>query len=1041
MHRIVSLLLIFAAIAAKGRQVSQAEALSIASEFFNSGSAEINQAPLRAADAAAWDANEPRPYYIFNAPDEGGFVIVSGDTRSKKILGYADAGAVDISNMPPQLSALLEKYAEHVDAMPLTQSQDASWQASAHRSALERVDLKTANWGQNYPYNMYAQVVDGVRCPTGCVATAMAIVMKYHNFPEKGRGMHAYMSNGEKIDFDFGAARFDYPLLLDKYVEGQYSQAQAQAVGLLMKAAGAAVNMQYYPYGSGALPSVVGHYMHEYFHFSPDCQYIQASHFSESDWWNKIKGQIDRHLPVIYSGYGDMGGHTFVCDGYDSERNLHINWGWDGISNGYYSLEAMGGFSSTQGMVLNIEPSDDDTAYSRCWNDYGYLWASAGQSVGVNISVDDIEANEDFSVVAGMVTFPSDFDGLLGFALTDAGNEIVELAKDQSGEIAGAHFESCHDWDNIGYSWIGHGNLPIRNIHFSNQVLPEYRLAIVSKEDNDDAWRLVLGTEEAPSSIPVTGNTPYLSHIKCNYHGDTQILRQSLHEQDEDVMIGDTYSVGFKVSGGVAYMMIDGIYRTNGSDFSNFDMGLVTTKPDYDIEIYCNAYDKLLIREYTLNYDADLSLIMSESEKPLVNSLKINGEVSLANLCFMLSALPSLQHLDLSGATFGWNGNTLPYEIDIPKDDITIDMIGQNVPGLISYILPKNLKGFDEFSLGHRSLEYLEIPASVAYYGHSSVSPYAGAKLDIVKVNNPVPVSFESGANILCDYSDYRKNTTLIVPPGSRDKYSAHPNWQGFREIIESDKPSGQRYVDIDGARYLLVHEFASLSGCYGSAPYAVVGLGIEVDGKRYPLRYVNSAAPLPSLVYYEASVPINFSGVDELVCPMLDLAPENIRLIDGYIHLYLYVPGAFDSADFASISPIEMWSYRINKAKGLLEIAPCLQDVEITEVKINGEPSEPEDGLYRFDPASPVDVNVSFTHRGQRSMATHYAPAYNAALEDSDLSPSGIYDMPIGLDVDVHIYNAQGLLVFTGKYSESDLREGVYIVVAKGRQYKLFVK
>lgn len=521
-----------------------------------------------------------------------------------------------------------------------------SWSVKASKRIAEEGGkvLKTANYGQGYPYNMYAQEIDGTKCPAGCVATAMAIVMKYHNFPKKGRGKHTYWSNGEKLEFDFDSANFDYSLLLDEYTEGNYTEEQAQAVGFLLKAAAASVNMQYGLYGSVAMVGVAGHYLYEKFHYSPDCQYIEASHFSESEWRSKIKQQIDKDLPMIYTGQGEYGDrHAFVCDGYDASFNLHINWGWDGIMNGYYSFDSMGGYAEFQGMVFNIEPSDDETVYSRCWCDFGYLWSAAGQTLGINVSTEEIVSGEDFSAVTGIVTLHSDFNGQISLALVDKNNEILQVARNEYGDISGIHGEGNHDCDHIGYTWTGHGPLPLKNIHFDVPIQNDYRLAIVSKEDDEDVWRIVLGTEESPSSISVTGNTPYVSHIHRSYYGDTRILKNSLYKHGEKVLMGDAYPEGFDVQGGVDYMYIDGEYRTNGSDFSEFMMGFTTTKPDYTIEVFCNSYDKLLDREYTLGEGDDISGIIPENEKNLIHKLKVSGNLSAKDYSFIVRQLPSLQ--------------------------------------------------------------------------------------------------------------------------------------------------------------------------------------------------------------------------------------------------------------------------------------------------------------------------------------------------------------------------------------------------------------
>lgn len=221
------------------------------------------------------------------------------------------------------------------------------------------------------------------------------------------------------------------------------------------------------------------------------------------------------------------------------------------------------------------------------------------------------------------------------------------------------------------------------------------------------------------------------------------------------------------------------------------------------------------------------------------------------------------------------------------------DRIGHTVHGLVSIKLPNRLEEFEPHSLKYRSLEYLEIPASVTKYNYSCISG-GNFKMDLVHVLNPEPVSFQENVGILNDAYDYRSTTTLLVPKGSKEKYLAHPNWQGFREIVETEEPSDARFVDVGNARYLLVHGFASLSGFYQSSSYGVFQDDIEVDG--IPVIYINSGARFPQLVYYECSKPLDhyLCWIEEVVTPFLELArPPKMEIFQ------MYVPGAFDADGF----------------------------------------------------------------------------------------------------------------------------------------------
>ncbi len=142
---------------------------------------ERGNAPLSAQSSGS--VTESQPYYVFNAADNAGFIIISGDTRAKKILGYSDKGTYDANNMPPQLSAILKTYEDKLNSLAVIESTDPSWIQTATVSD-NGILLKTANWGQDSPFNLRCPLIDDSRSLTGRVATAMAIVMKYNSWPD-----------------------------------------------------------------------------------------------------------------------------------------------------------------------------------------------------------------------------------------------------------------------------------------------------------------------------------------------------------------------------------------------------------------------------------------------------------------------------------------------------------------------------------------------------------------------------------------------------------------------------------------------------------------------------------------------------------------------------------------------------------------------------------------------------------------------------------------------------------------------------------------
>ncbi|MDE6720917.1 MAG: Ig-like domain-containing protein, partial [Bacteroidaceae bacterium] len=999
MRKLITLFFFLLAVVIHAQQITPDEAAAIASEFLNSSSPQLAKSKrvgVRRAKARTNVAdNSLQPYYVFNGDDDRGFVIISGDNRARKILGYSDTGNFDFDNLPPQLSAMLDQYAEQIKSLPESAAPDASWSTSTRAASADSdgVLLETANWGQHYPFNMYAPEVDGIKCPSGCVATAMAIVMKYNNWPEKGRGEHKWYSNGTLLDYDFGNVQFDYSLMPDTYEEGEYSEKEAIEVAKLMQAAAAGVNMTYDIYGSGAMTCVVGHSMYEYFRYSPQCQFVSAANFDESSWLKMIYNQIDSDHPVIMSGASEtQGGHAFVCDGYNSEDYLHINWGWDGINNGFFSPFVLDGFEYGIGMVINLFNDGCEKEYARCWNDYGYLWATAGNGAGFNVSVENIEKDVPFSAIVGQITFPNDFSGVVCLAVIDENEDIIEV-----NEQVGHRFEGNHDWDHIGYTWVGHGALSFRNVTFKTNIEDNMRIQAVAREDGGN-WKLILGTIEAPSSVKTVQNTPYISTIEWNIHDPYHVTNiEYQNDNQHSVLLGECCPFNLNVRGGVGYAIVDGVYRCNGSDFTAGSFNFVTTKDTYTIDIYANRYEDLLERTVTLEQAGTLSSKILQDERSLIYKLTVEGPMNADDYAFITSKLYSLKHLDVRNTTIEASEynryNYLPETAG--HNNEAYDKLGHCVWGIESIILPDSLLGFEACSMPHAGIEFLEIPKSVNAYECSSLMGHAGMKLDFLRVNNPTPAPIPEGIGAIAGALDlvydgvYRNNTVLYVPVGSKEAYAASPSWRGYKDIRESDSDFIGKFTDFDGARYLILSDFAVISGIY--EPHGetfVLPSSVEYKGKTYPVTGNCREMGIQYLYLmntgeFEFNQP--YQCIRNAVTPYIS---ADYKCKTGE-YMTLWIPGG-SSDNYAQMecNVNEMWEYKIDWQHKLLSIVPT-QMCSIGEVRINGAKTEPlSENLYRFSDENGLAVDIQFSTFGHEyNMCTNYSNEFNNALSSTNLA------------------------------------------------------
>lgn len=1015
MRNLTTFILFLLAFTANARQISPDEAAAIASDFLNSSSLQIANARRigvkRARAKSDTDGKFTSPYYVFNGEGNQGFVIISGDDRAKKILGYSDAGNFDFDNLPPQLAAMLDQYAEQIASLPESAAADPSWSAPPRDASTEEGKLlETANWGQGYPYNAQCPVIDGQRCVTGCVATAMAIVMKYHNWPDKGRGKHKWISNAtDSMSYDFEKAEFDYTLMSDTYREGEYNDAQAAEVAKLMQAAGAAVNMQYGLSESGAMSCVVGHYLHEYFKYSPSCQYISASNFEEAEWTRMIHEQIDSNHPVILNGTGTSSRHAFVCDGYNSANLLHINWGWDGTNNGFFQPFVLGGFNCNIGMVINIFNDGNTKEHARCWNDYGYLWAVAGEGAGFNLSVENIEQGVPFSALVGQITFPNDFTGDVCLALVDKDENILEIANSDTNHS----FDENHDFDKIGYSWVGHGAMSFANINFSSKIeLDGLHVQVVAKEKGDDAWKLVLGSIEAPSYTLTTGNKPYFTQLKWNIHDSNNLTSLNFQNNNQNhVLLGDYCPFAVNIAGGVCYVLINNILRTNGSDFSRCDFNFATTKEEYTIEIYANRYEDLLTRKVVLKEAGTLSTMIPLDEQPLIYDLTIEGCMNCDDFYFIRSNLYSLKHLNIKNTTID-NGspeqeNYMPIGAGMPLIE---DGIGGSVWGLESIELPKNLKGFECSSMPYSSLRFLDIPKSVEAYKWHSVVSYGGGKLDFLKINNPIPVEIEGESRTL-DFGEYRNRTILYVPIGSKKAYESSPSWRGFKEIRETDNEYIGMLTNYDGACYLIFSDCAVLYGIYGLHVNSfAIPNSVEYNGKSYPVKGTcNNHNEWIKYIILPDSPGFDFSlflaSAPYVITPCI-----SADYIGTYQQGRIYVPGA-TAKNYSHLGAHieEMWEYGIDRVNCAIKVKP-LGDIDglvVDSVIINGVSNRANSqGIYRYSPTNDgnLDVIVDYTVEGRLPLSTHYDIGFNASLQDADFAR--VHEIII--DNDLTLYTGQ---------------------------------
>lgn len=309
-------------------------------------------------------------YHVFSR-NSGGYVIVSGDDEIYPILAEIPEGTFSADSMAPAAKWLLGEYDAQIQSF--TDSGGSNEGLIDYYAKWSDIDpLMSTQWNQYAPYNNYCPAINGQSCVTGCVATAMAQVVRCIGYYD-GRG---YLSRndvnykGDKVEFDYEATKFDFDIMFDTYPSSTSAEAVDQ-VGLLMLACGLGTGMNYGLTESGAPSKNVARALIEHFGYDADYTRIYyRNDFTVTQWETMVYRQLQLGRPVYYAGYHSTIGHAFVIDGYRRTGLYHVNWGWGGLSDGFYRLNALapsqvgaggsaGGFNSLQEMVYAVPPGAD----------------------------------------------------------------------------------------------------------------------------------------------------------------------------------------------------------------------------------------------------------------------------------------------------------------------------------------------------------------------------------------------------------------------------------------------------------------------------------------------------------------------------------------------------------------------------------------------------------------------------------------------------------------------------------------------------------
>ena len=333
------------------QQRSESEAMYVANEFFSKTGKQscLSVVPYQKVDAlfrneattSRKKAKKNRNFYVVNDEANERYVIVSADKRHNGILGYSDNGTFDVDNVAEGLLEMLEWYDYKYNNYF---SREGTPNDSSIKKSAKKIDFFIrSEWNQKYPYNIKCPEKEGKKCPAGCVAVAMAQVMKYYEYPQT----------------------FSWNLMFDKYDENNKpTNEQMNSVAELVYGCGKSVNMLYDTISSTANAYNIAHALINNFGYNPNIAFYKKKYFTDEEWYGIIDTELENRHPVLYGASTSKPdksyspGHRFIIDGRDENGLYHVNWGFTQDCNGYYDLNLLqprGREDEFEG--FNIDPS------------------------------------------------------------------------------------------------------------------------------------------------------------------------------------------------------------------------------------------------------------------------------------------------------------------------------------------------------------------------------------------------------------------------------------------------------------------------------------------------------------------------------------------------------------------------------------------------------------------------------------------------------------------------------------------------------------
>ncbi len=723
--------------------------------------------------------NKDTLYYILNDTINKGFVIVSADKRVRPILGYSTEGSFNEKKQPEAFVAWLDNRKKEIEYIKKNNLQPdvstkASWQnlslKSASTNSIFVEPLLKTKWGQGCYYNEKCPAdYRSPFCrqdPTGCVATTMAQIMKYWNYPTKGKGSNSYpYAEYGIISADFGATTYQWGQMPESLTGSN------NAVATLMYHCGVAAGMGYGPYNSSTnlLPSVLV----DFFDYSPNIKRINCKDYTTNEWTTLLKSELGLGHPIYYTTNLPSGdSHALVCDGYQDVDFFHFNWGYNGYADGYYYLKSLNMnsqiFDGSPTAIIKITPNHLPDGYKGLILSTNTLLLNAKVGVSDPVQV-TVASSSNWTATSSQSWLK------LSTSSGIAGTSILKLfTTDNSTDFERAA--------TVTLTAVGFAPQQITIKQFHIYAVTAGGLNKISGNDLASLTNLSLkGTIDARDFKTMRDLMPSLEYIDLSeativaYSGDEGTSR------NKNVYFANTIPENAFAFG----------IRFESSRLTSF-LFPISTKSIGDA-----AFNTCL---------SLTNFLLPPSLQSIGNSV-FNNCINLRNIFIPSSVLTIGNQIYYNGTSINVDGdnpnylnldgvlynktktillycqNTYSGNFKIPE---TVKTIGYgaffNCMKITSFSIPSSVSNIEVWAFnGCTALTSISIPSSVNVIKDA---PFFGCTgLTSITVGNPIPVDLKASNDVFLTVNKDR--CTLFVPYKTATLYRAAYQWKDFTNIVE----------------------------------------------------------------------------------------------------------------------------------------------------------------------------------------------------------------------------------------------------------------